>query len=58
VNMCVDHIFLLSRGDVLLKNQVQSKVSLLIYPVSNVFCTTQIGILQNDIVHYEGIQFN
>jgi hypothetical protein len=58
VNICIDHIFLLSREDVLLKNQAQSKVSLLIYPLGNVFCTTQIGILQNDIAHYEGIQFN
>jgi hypothetical protein len=46
------------KGNVLIKHQVQNKVSLFIYPLSNVFPTTQIGILQNDIVHYEDVQFN
>ncbi len=43
------------KGNVLLKHQAQSKVSLFIYPLSNVFPILQIGILQNDIVHYEDI---
>ncbi len=46
------------KGNVLIKHQAQRKVSLFIYPLSNVFPTTQIGVLQNDNVHYEDVQLN
>jgi hypothetical protein len=46
------------QGNVPIKHQVQNIVSLFIYSLSNFFPTTQIGILQNEDVHYEGIHFN
>jgi hypothetical protein len=46
------------KGNVLNKHQAHSIVSLFIYSLSNFFPTTQIGILQNEDVNYEDIQFN
>ncbi len=46
------------QGNVLIKHQVQIIVSLFIYSWSIFFPTTQFGILQNDNVHYENVQFN
>jgi hypothetical protein len=46
------------QGNVLIKHQVQSKVFLFIYYLSNCFPTTQIGILQNDNIHNEDVQFH
>jgi hypothetical protein len=44
--------------NVLIKHQAQNIVSLFIYSLSNFSPTTQIGILQNENIHYDTIQFN
>jgi hypothetical protein len=46
------------QGNVLIKHQAKNIVSLFIYSLSIFFPTTQIGILQNENVHCENVQFN